>query len=132
MKNTLKAVFVDPYKGIGSAYIGTVDNDWRSITQALGCDWMEVVCRRFGGKAYTIICDEEGLLKEHNRDKISIATGSNNDEIIEVIVGKVLICKTKGDNFQSLNKSDIELILNQKVVIFGSDGKPRYALKCTI
>ena len=107
MDKTLNAVFVSP-EGIKNI---SVPDCLDSFYQTLGCDLIEIISRNINGKPYEIICDEEGRFKDGNAPSILTFHGG---EIVEDIVGKILIVGTADDEGEltSLSEDDVKGILS--------------------
>lgn len=83
-----------------------VPNTLENIYEALGVTMIEMPVRSIGGKAFTLICDEEGMLKADPK----VACVSKRTEY-DIIVGNVMFVNDnlEGD-VDSLTDEDIDLI----------------------
>ena len=73
---------------------------------ALGVDIIELPMRSIGGKAFTIMCDEEGLLKDG-----AVASCISRTNRHDLIVGNVMFFNDNGcGDLKSLTEDDIDLI----------------------
>lgn len=70
------------------------------------CDTIDIAYRSIGGKAFDIICDDEGLLKESRRVSAVKVTGE------PALVGNLIVCGEADEEGEetSLTEADIELI----------------------
>jgi len=60
--------------------------------------------------------DDEGLLKESNREKIAVFTLDKSENVVETIVGNVLIVRhDKDGNTISLKESDYSAIVRSMI-----------------
>lgn len=80
-----------------------VTDELHEYYKLLDCDVIDIVTRKIGGKPYTFIVDDEGLLKDHVR--ITAVDYAGNP----MLVGKLLICNmdTDGGNLLPLSHEDI-------------------------
>lgn len=83
-------------------------NDIHAWYKLLKCDIIEMPERRIGGKYYTIICDEEGLLKSN-----PVVSGISSDYNV-MLVGNLLVVNSDYENgdVTDLTNEDVEHILN--------------------
>ena len=80
--------------------------EWKDLAKLCGCKYVEEAHRRIGGRAYTIICDEDGKLKSN---KTSALDPDNN----LALVGNLLVFKLSANNkLEGLDDSDISIIRN--------------------
>lgn len=83
-----------------------IEDKLQLFYSALGVDIIELPMRSIGGKVFTIMCDEEGLLKDGAR--VSCISRSNIDDII---AGNVMFFNDDGcGDLESLTDDDIDLI----------------------
>lgn len=69
----------------------------------IGCDCIDIVMRKIGGKYFDIVCDDEGLLKSEPK----ISAISNTYE--PMLVGNLVIVHNDGmGNLVGITDSDIE------------------------
>lgn len=80
--------------------------EWKDLAKLCGCKYVEAAHRRIGGRAYTIICDEDGSLKENRTSALD-----QNNEM--ALVGNLLVFKlSAGNELEGLDKPDISIIRN--------------------
>lgn len=88
-----------------------IPNDLDAFYKVLNCGCIDIVTRRFGDskKAYDIVCDDEGLLKEPQ--KISAVDSAGNAQL----VGNIFITGTADaeGNLTSLSTEDFNYILSK-------------------
>lgn len=88
-----------------------IPNDLDAFYKVLNCGCIDIVTRRIGDskKAYDIVCDDEGLLKEPH--KISAVDSSGNVQL----VGNIFITGTadKEGNLTSLPMDDANYIFDK-------------------
>ena len=85
------------------ARIVTVEDTLQSYYHILNCDLIDIQTRFIGYETYTVVCDDEGLLK----CKPIISAINYLDK--PMFVGNLFVVKTDEDNnLTSLNDKDIE------------------------
>ena len=96
------------------ASVVTVEDALKSYYSILHCDLIDIQTRRIGGRTYTIVCDDEGLLKK------PVKISALNDMGDPMFVGNLFIVKT-GDDYEltGLNDDDIKH-LNQHIHMQGT------------
>lgn len=88
------------------------------IYKLLKCRCIDIVTRKFGGRKFQIICDDEGLLAEFKTP--AIATLDKNGKCLELIVGNCLIVKHDEEgNTKSLTNEEIVYLLGKCVKFNG-------------
>jgi len=113
-QKTIKAVLVDTDNGIITP--ATIKNDLQSFYHHLDCSTIDIVKRKFNGEWLDLIVDDEGLLKESNREKIAVFTLDKSENVVETIVGNVLIVRhDKDGNTISLKESDYSAIVRSMI-----------------
>lgn len=100
---------IDPHKRL--AVQMTIDGTLESLYEAMGIDCIDIVTRTIAGKIYTIVCDDEGLLKEK---PIPTATSDSNTVML---YGPLFITNDRGPNLASLTKDDVKFIKRNLGVI---------------
>lgn len=91
MEKKIVGVLVDAENGTVSLVI--VNNTLEGLRTALGCDYIEIVHRNIKGKTFTVICDEEGRMKDNQ-----IVTGvipAPNNRFYAEFVGNIFICSDR-------------------------------------
>lgn len=80
--------------------------DFEGYCDMIGCDDLDVVSRRFGGKRYAVVIDDAGLMKP--QPKLS-ATSSN---MLFSLSGNLIIFGYQKNNldFKGLKKTDVRHI----------------------
>lgn len=82
-----------------------IEDDLDAFYQALGCDMIEIPTRYIAGKPYSIMCDEEGLMREDVR----ISAISDFGEIR--LVGNLMFFNDDGEgHLLGLSDADIKHI----------------------
>lgn len=101
-ENKIDAVLIKVTGDNPFVHFVEVDRDnYRVINDLLEIDIMDIVYRRIGSKRYTIVCDDEGLLK----DKPVVSAVDKNMK--PQLVGNLLICNsTNNGDLKSLSMSD--------------------------
>ena len=102
MEKKLTGFLVDPYKRL--AVQMTIDGSLESIYDAMGVECIEIVERTIAGKIYTIVCDDEGLLKDK---PIPSAT---SDAYTTMFVGPLFVTNDGGSDLASLTPADVKFI----------------------
>jgi hypothetical protein len=105
----LRGILVNTKKGIEPVKFEY--NNYKDITELLGCDWITCVSRNIGGMNVDIYCDEEALLKP-TREPAIITRDKETRRIIEVLFGNCFIClHNKKGEIKSLPYVDYDKIL---------------------
>lgn len=86
VEQKIKALLFDPFSGAKEVYTSNNREDWHNL---LDCNMVEMPYRDILGEEYTIICDEEALLK----GKAYMSLKSMSDLNLG-IVNRCLIAKT--------------------------------------
>jgi len=110
-----------------------ISNSLEGFYAALHCDMIEIIERGIGGirkhPRYTIVCDEEGLLRDD--PKISAIDDLGRAQL----VGSLLICKTDPDDpseLAGLTQKDVRYIA-QYVQRMSTRKRPRpYPMLCQL
>lgn len=128
MKNKLlRGIFFNPQKN--ELKVKVFSNTLDEIYRLINCDCITTAVRRIGGHRVVIVCDDEGLLKPDNDVAIVTISDSTND-VVEQIVGNVLIVGEGDEDFISLTEEEIEDVLeaskiatydNRKILIAHCD-----------
>lgn len=94
MKNiTINVVVLDTTENV--IHAKSIERDLDTYYKTINCDLIDIVERKIGNNYYDIICDDEGLFKEGN--PTAIITTDNDDNMVEQIVGSVIICSHDDD-----------------------------------
>ena len=97
----------------------------------LDCDTIQVVERKIANKWHDIICDEEGLFKQHNIP--SVITLDENDEIIEQVVGSVFVCGHDDEGeFVSMSEQEIAQVISTLTPVVNAKGETLKVLVATL
>ena len=85
-----------------------IESNLDTYYSEIGCDCIEIPERCIGGKLFNIICDEEGLLKDH---PIPSAVGNGYQE---TIFGNLIVCGLADDDGEltGITDEDVQLIRN--------------------
>lgn len=99
-----------------------VDRDnLEEIYKLLNCSTIDIVKRKFFGKEYFVVCDDEGLLK-NNSIISTIIFDEEHGGIKQDLVGNLLICNIEEDEDGELNLGSLEdldyLNLNRSKINF--------------
>lgn len=94
-------------------------NSLKEYYDVIGCDCIEIIERSIGNRPFSLVCDEEGLLKS---DPIPCCVNAYDREII---YGNVLVTGLTDEegNLTSLTDEDVQLILNNTMRVFTTSGK---------
>lgn len=112
MRNQITGVLIDPENGI--AEVRTIEDSLDSFYVTLHCDLIDITSRTIGMDRYTIVCDDEGLLKDGN---FATAFGMSNEPML---VGALFVCKD-GPNGElaSLTDEEAEHVLSYTMEVWG-------------
>lgn len=110
MKNKLlRGIFFNPQKN--ELKVKVFSNTLDEIYRLINCDCITTAVRRIGGHRVVIVCDDEGLLKPNN-DVAIVTIGDRTNDVVEQIVGNVLIVGEGDEDFISLTEEEIEDVLD--------------------
>ena len=110
MKNKLlRGIFFNPQKN--ELKVKVFSNTLDEIYRLINCDCITTAVRRIGGHRVVIVCDNEGLLKPDN-DVAIVTIGDRTNDVVEQIVGNVLIVGEGDEDFISLTEEEIEDVLD--------------------
>lgn len=102
----ITGVLVNPAERV--ARKATIPASLESYYAALGCDCIDIVTRKIGGKAFDIICDDEALLKAD-----PIPSACNYSGYV-MLYGALLVCKNDGrGNLASLTDDECMHVLKR-------------------
>jgi len=101
----IKGVLIDVKNGVAKPC--EIDNKLDEFYKVLDCQLIDIVNRNIEGKPFTIICDDEGLLKE--RPIVSAV----DKEDKPMLVGNLFICSAEncGSELVSLTEEESGHIL---------------------
>lgn len=98
-------ILVDVESEMPLVSLKKIDESLDSLYNILNCGTIDIVARKIGGKYFDIVCDDEGLFKEH--PKVS-AIDKNNQPML---VGNLFICNHDSNgHLASLSENDIDMI----------------------
>ena len=104
----------------------TVLDDLATFYLKLHCDTIDIVDRRIGNKYFTLIIDDNGLLKENNRTSII------DINRMPMIVGNVIICHAdENGELISLDDEDYEILEDHAYWVTYEDGKTGIVIQAT-
>lgn len=91
------------------------------LYNALDIDMIEIRHARISGVIYTIVCDEEGLLKDSCRVSVrDFMTGE------PMLVGNILVCREDGEDIAGIRNEDLSAVLkNIKQIQYIMQDVPR-------
>lgn len=102
-EKTITGYFVDPENCIAEPR--TIDKSLEGYYALLRCDLIDMPERRIGGEYFTIICDDEGLLKEGNMVSAYDPMGN------PALVGPIFVVKFDGgEDVRSLTEEELDLV----------------------
>lgn len=109
-KRKISGILIDVKNGVAKPY--EMIDDLDEIYKVIDCQLIDIVYRGIGGKPFTIICDDEGLLKD------SPIVSAVDKEDKPMLVGNLFICSPENDNgdLVSLAKEEAEHILKHIAV----------------
>ena len=87
MSKSVKGVLLDV--NTGELQVVTLDGSLQGFYEALDCSCIDIVDRTINGRTYTVVCDDEGLLKDGA--KLS-AVSEDNDPML---VGNLFITNSE-------------------------------------
>ena len=89
--NKVNGILVDVKNGVVKPYTvtGTGEKQLNAWYEVLNCDYIDIVHITVGGERYTVVCDDEALLKEN---PIPSAIGEDG---VPVLYGNLFICRDK-------------------------------------
>lgn len=117
--NKITGYFVDPENCIAEPR--TIDHSLEGFYALLRCDCIDMPERRIWGEYFTIICDDEGLLKEGNWFSAYDPIGN------PALVGPIFVVKFDGEeDVRSLTEDELALVGEHAVqgLAAATDGTP--------
>jgi len=125
MNNPITGVLIDTTTG--KASIQTIPTTLESYYSLLNCSCIDIVQRKIGGKYFTIVCDDESLLKS---DPVLSAVAPNYDPML---VGSLFICQDGGDgDLASLDESDLAHVLSHVAYVVTTNHPVPHAVLCDV
>ena len=101
--NKIKGVHID---GItGKISVKVINEDFRILQQVADCDCFDIIRRKISNRVYTIVCDDEGRLKDKRITAINLTFTD------DFLVGSLFICNESGENLASLDENEIKEIM---------------------
>lgn len=126
----IKGLLVDVKSKNGNIRIVTVEDDERLLDrfyELLKCDTIDIVTRKIGGKTFTIVCDDNGLLVD---EKVPSALSRNGWDVM--LVGNIFVCNSYKEFLASLSADDIKHIKKNSVQISSLDGSHKFKALCNV
>lgn len=115
----VRGVLINVESNPGRADVVEIEAELDKFYAILRCNTIDIVIRKIGGRAFNIVCDDEGLLK----DSPIISAVSKLGQ--PTLVGNLFICNHYKSNLVSLSDADIEHIHNHIMVSMISDPKDK-------
>jgi len=111
----------------GTMEVTTLKDDLPTFYDVLNCDCIDITTRYVGTQAFSIICDDEGLLKDPQPLPTLYDVSGR-----PMIVGNVFITRRNGPELASIKDSDIGLFEDHSRMVF-ENGKTdgRWVLLCS-
>ena len=81
-----------------------IEDDIETYYRILNCDCIDITMRTIGGRAFDIVCDDEGLLKAH--PKVSAFNKAGEP----MLVGNLFLCHHEGEELSSITEDDVKHI----------------------
>lgn len=111
-----------------TAELITILDDLSDFYREIECHTIDIVERRFKGRLFDVICDDEALLKAEPGLPTSLWFGERGD-LLEGLFGTLLLCHNDGEgNFTSATAND--LLKVQEAYIMASNTTPKEAFYC--
>lgn len=101
----------------GTVEVMDIEDELQTYYDLIGCDLIDIVSRRIGGKVYSIVCDDEGALID--KPKVS----AWDEDMMPRLFGNLVITNRDGPELASLTAEDVDRILN-KVVRWSTNVHP--------
>lgn len=101
----------------GTVKVMDIEDELQTYYDLIGCDLIEIVDRRIGGKVYSIVCDEEGIFAEDAK------VSAWDNEMVVAFFGNLVITNRNGPELASLTAEDVDRILG-KVVRWSTNVHP--------
>ena len=107
--NKIKGILIDVLNE--QVKVVTIEDELAEFYKILDCHTIDIVRRKIGNKWYTIVCDDEGLI----RDNPKISAINNLGKI--ALVGNLFICNDKqdddGTDLDDLSAEDIKYLMQR-------------------
>ena len=105
----VKGLLIDVISEPGNIrHIDLEDKDLlNQLYRVLKCNIIDAVTRKVGDRTFTIICDDEGLLKDRPIPSALSPQGQ------VMLVGNLFVCNTYKGKMTSLSDGDIEYLGNK-------------------
>ena len=101
-----------------------IEDNLKVFYELIGCQYVDIVRRKIGDKQYDVICDDEGLFKEH-----PIISAVDNT-YKPMFVGNLIISKSNDEGeLIDLSENDIKQILRHTITYFTMNRNTYPALK---
>lgn len=128
MKKKITGVLIDTVANTAKAV--TIDNTLEAYYSALNCSCIDIVERTIGEseKYFTIVCDDEGLLKA------SPCISAVSDLCEPMLVGNLLITDFNHDtgDLASLSEHELEYVLDHIIFPVSSHKNTPFPLLCQV
>lgn len=120
---TITGVLLDV--NAGTAELRTIPDTLDSLYKHLDCTCIDIITRRIGGRSFTIVCDDEGLLKAAPRPSAFSLMGDL------ALVGSLLITAhvPGSPELESLSPEDADFVLRHVHWIPGSHWPTLYPVR---
>lgn len=89
------------------------EGDLDEFYKILDCRLIDIVTYKIGGRAFDIVCDDEGALME------SPIVSAISKRGVPMLVGNLFICNHYRDHLTSLSEADIDHILSCLTIVSG-------------
>lgn len=111
-----------------TATLITINDDLSDFYREIDCHTIDIVERRYKGRLFDIICDDEALL----RSEPGLPTSLWFDKkgvLLEGLFGTLLLCHNDGHG-ELTSATPEDLIKIQEAYIFASYGTPKESFNC--
>lgn len=112
----------------------TIEDKLEVFYREIGCDCIDIVSRRFGGRLFDVICDDEALLKGAEDWPTSLWTekGLEGERIKEGLFGTLLLCHSDQEgNLTSATPEDLLKVQSSYIRVVASANEVFFALRHT-
>lgn len=114
----------------------TIEDKLSVFYEKIGCDTIDIVERRFKGRLFDVVCDDEALLRSEPGLPTSLFFGrkekGEGEGVLEGLYGTLLLCHNDGNgNLTSATFEDLILINDSFLRVVATD-KVFYCLRHTI